>query len=67
MSSNHPTRDHLPELAGLSPAQRIATAQEAAERLGRLVAAIDAGELDADPVERAYIVGVRAALEAVAA
>ena len=43
------------------------TAAETAGSLRAVVAAVDAGELDADPARRAYLAGAADALEAVAA
>jgi hypothetical protein len=53
--------------ADVPAAERLEMARQAAKSLGLVLAAVDAGELETGDVERAYMVGLRTALDAIAA
>ncbi|MGH3628096.1 MAG: hypothetical protein ACRDRL_11750 [Sciscionella sp.] len=60
-------RDELAgTLAGLSPAQRLNAGREMADRLGRVLAAIERGEIDASATEIARLQGAAVALATIA-
>lgn len=53
-------------LAGLAPGQRLDAARETARSLAAMLAAVDAGELELTPTERARLEGAHLALDLLA-